>query len=150
MYSKFCFIFRFALKSLESGLIVSSFDFGSLLVVVIVSYFGGHGNRPTWLGFGALLVATGKFLNSVVIVVLVNCVHFILFYLGGVIFSLPHFISPDYDISQAPSYSQLNNSGMACAHNSSYLPEVVCDTTVSYCFCPYIKSFACYVLILPI
>ena len=32
---------RFDLKSAESGLIASSYDFGSLLMVIPVSYFGG-------------------------------------------------------------------------------------------------------------
>lgn len=67
---------RFDLPSYQAGLIASSYDIAACVCLAFVSYFGGTGHKPRWLGWGVLIMA-----------------------LGSLVFALPHFITPPYLVS---------------------------------------------------
>ncbi|XP_077470694.1 solute carrier organic anion transporter family member 4A1 isoform X2 [Stigmatopora argus] len=67
---------RFDLRSYQAGLIASSYDIAACICLAFVSYFGGTGHKPHWLGWGVLLMA-----------------------LGSLVFALPHFTTPPYQVS---------------------------------------------------
>lgn len=64
---------RFGWDSTQSGIIAGSYDIGSFLSVIPVTYFGGRkgASKPKFIAFGLLLMG-----------------------IGSVIFSSPHFFSP--------------------------------------------------------
>ncbi|XP_072223849.1 solute carrier organic anion transporter family member 4A1 [Leuresthes tenuis] len=67
---------RFDLRSYQAGLIASSYDIAACVCLIFVSYFGGTGHKPRWLGWGVLIMA-----------------------LGSLVFALPHFTTPPYVVS---------------------------------------------------
>lgn len=69
---------RFELRSYQSGLIASSYDIAACICLAFVSYFGGTGHKPRWLGWGMLVMAS-----------------------GSLVFTVPHFSSPPYRVSVA-------------------------------------------------
>ncbi|KAJ3586703.1 hypothetical protein NHX12_013099 [Muraenolepis orangiensis] len=67
---------RFDLRSYEAGLIASSYDIAACVCLAFVSYFGGTGHKPRWLGWGVVVMA-----------------------LGSLVFALPHFTTAPYQVS---------------------------------------------------
>uniref|UniRef100_A0A4W3JUV3 Solute carrier organic anion transporter family member n=1 Tax=Callorhinchus milii TaxID=7868 RepID=A0A4W3JUV3_CALMI len=51
---------RFDLQSTELGVIASSFEIGNLMIILLVSYFGGKGHRPRLIGCGGIIMAIGS------------------------------------------------------------------------------------------
>ena len=70
---------RFDMASSETGFVASAYDVASVLCLIPVSYFGGLGHKPRWLGIGVLLLGTGSLL-----------------------FALPHFTSTRYRSDSQP------------------------------------------------
>ena len=70
---------RFGLQSTQSGMIASSYDIGSLVIMIPVSYLGGRAgaSKPRWIGLGLLCMG-----------------------LGSLVWTLPHFTSPAYVTSR--------------------------------------------------
>ncbi|XP_036179436.1 solute carrier organic anion transporter family member 4A1 isoform X3 [Myotis myotis] len=66
---------RYDLHSYQSGLIASTYDLAACLCLTFVSYFGGNGHKPRWLGWGVLLMGA-----------------------GSLVFALPHFTTGPYQV----------------------------------------------------
>ncbi|XP_053381790.1 solute carrier organic anion transporter family member 5A1-like [Mercenaria mercenaria] len=68
---------RFEIGSSISGLIAASYEFGSLVAVIFISYFGGRRHIPRWIGKGVVLMG-----------------------FGALLFALPHIIAKKYTVHQ--------------------------------------------------
>ncbi len=90
---------RFELPSKIAGFIVSSYEFGSLLSVLFVSYFGSQGHIPRYIGCGAILLSLGSFL-----------------------FSVPHFLAKPY---VADSYLSTGGNRMSPGFKDNFASNVV-------------------------
>ncbi|XP_071114023.1 solute carrier organic anion transporter family member 5A1-like [Haliotis cracherodii] len=66
---------RFEIGSSISGLIAASYEFGSLVAVIFVSYLGGRRHIPKWIGFGIIFMG-----------------------IGALLFAMPHIIGPKYTV----------------------------------------------------
>ena len=76
--------FRFGLTSADSGLILSSYNIASTIIIPIVGYVGGRGIKPLWIGIGIAIMG-----------------------MGCLLFSFPHFITPTYEITPDSVISEL-------------------------------------------
>ena len=53
---------RFGLDSTQSGLVAGSYDLGSLIAIVPITYFGGRptASKPRYISAGMLMIALGS------------------------------------------------------------------------------------------
>lgn len=51
---------RYGLNAIQSGLVVTVFDMAVIISAPFVSYFGGKGHKPRWLGVGLLIQGLGE------------------------------------------------------------------------------------------
>ena len=92
---------RFVLSSTETGFVASAYDIASVLMLIPISYFGGIGCKPRWLGCGIMCVGIGSFL-----------------------FSLPHFTTGLYqfeasnDNNLCDAAPHIGNSSATCPVDS--------------------------------
>ncbi|XP_013417999.1 solute carrier organic anion transporter family member 4A1 [Lingula anatina] len=68
---------RYDLPSSVSGTIFSMYDVASVICLLPVSYFGGIGHKPRWLGYGVLVMG-----------------------IGSIVFALPHFTTGPYIVAE--------------------------------------------------
>ncbi|XP_009891883.1 PREDICTED: solute carrier organic anion transporter family member 4A1 [Charadrius vociferus] len=88
---------RFDLRSYQSGLIASSYDIAACICLTFVSYFGGNGHKPRWLGWGVLVMG-----------------------LGSLLFALPHFTTGRYEARSAAEVGICGgNQSLPCAQAAS-------------------------------
>ncbi|XP_055870857.1 solute carrier organic anion transporter family member 4A1-like isoform X4 [Biomphalaria glabrata] len=89
---------RYEISSTESGLIASCYDIVFVLLVIPVSYFGGHGHKPRYLGISILILGIGSF-----------------------VFALPHFISGSYIVDNADDTvcKLMSNNSHGCANSAA-------------------------------
>ena len=54
---------RFGLDSTQSGLVAGSYDIGSLIAIVPITYFGGRptASKPRYISAGMFMIALGSF-----------------------------------------------------------------------------------------
>ncbi|XP_068745910.1 solute carrier organic anion transporter family member 4A1-like [Montipora capricornis] len=89
---------RFKLSSKQSGMIIAANDVSALLLIIFISYFGGHRNKARWLGIGAMVTS-----------------------LGCLLFALPHLLVGKY----TPLEFQNTATGDLCLFNSTGIPSTV-------------------------
>lgn len=89
---------RFDLRSYESGLIASSYDIAACVCLTFVSYFGGNGHKPRWLGWGVLIMG-----------------------IGSIVFALPQFTTSQYEYSSEEIGLCSSNQSVRCATSVSNL-----------------------------
>lgn len=93
---------RFNLHSYQSGLIASSYDIAACLCLTFVSYFGGNGHKPRWLGWGVLVLG-----------------------IGSLVFALPHFTAGHYEVEMDDGVGTgtclTNRSHVECKDSTSGL-----------------------------
>ena len=51
---------RYRFSSTAAGLIASTFDMAVLVSVLFISYFGGKGHKPRWLGISLIIQGLGE------------------------------------------------------------------------------------------
>ncbi|GAB6018872.1 hypothetical protein CHUAL_000530 [Chamberlinius hualienensis] len=86
---------RFGLKSTDTGLVAGAYDLASFLCLVPVSYFGGNGNKPRWLGWGVAIMG-----------------------LGSLLFALPHAVIGPYKLPSS-KYSGTSITTEGCLNETT-------------------------------
>ncbi|XP_033727164.1 solute carrier organic anion transporter family member 4A1-like [Pecten maximus] len=91
---------RYDLTSAESGLVASSYDISSVILLLPVSYFGGLGSKPRYIGIGCLLFG-------------ISCI----------LFAFPHFLSGlyQYGIDDGGLCLQGSNATSLCGSETNSL-----------------------------
>nr|CAB3266356.1 solute carrier organic anion transporter family member 4A1-like [Phallusia mammillata] len=87
---------RFQLGSAEAGLIASCYDISQCVTLLFVTYVGGRGHKPLWLGWG-----------------------FVLMGIGSIVFSLPKFMAPPYEVASVTEGTCNNSTLLSDCSNTA-------------------------------
>ncbi|CAH1773391.1 unnamed protein product [Owenia fusiformis] len=87
---------RFEIGSTISGLIAASYEFGSLISVIFVSYLGSTRHIPKFIGVGVIFMGIGSYL-----------------------FALPHFISKQYSTLNTDLLSNVTEENICRASSQN-------------------------------
>ncbi|XP_043190630.1 solute carrier organic anion transporter family member 4A1-like isoform X1 [Amphibalanus amphitrite] len=84
---------RFSLTSAQAGLIAGTYDIAATLCSVPIAYAGGRAaaSKPRWIGIGLIVMG-----------------------IGSLVFSLPHFFTPEYLVLTQPSESACGAGADSC------------------------------------
>ncbi|KAK3594365.1 hypothetical protein CHS0354_014072 [Potamilus streckersoni] len=97
---------RYDLSSTESGTVASCYDIASALLLIPVSYFGGLGCKPRYLGIGVFVMGIGSF-----------------------VFALPQFTTGLYEVNDSSlrlkCTSEVNGTSSEC--DTSKATHIVSD-----------------------
>lgn len=107
---------RFKLSSKQTGMIIAANDVSALILIIFISYFGGHRNKARWLGIGALVTS-----------------------LGCLLFALPHLLVGKY----TPLEFENTETGDVCLFNSTGIPSArdTCAEAKGYTAWKYMLVF---------
>ncbi|XP_078358479.1 solute carrier organic anion transporter family member 4A1-like [Oculina patagonica] len=107
---------RFKLSSKQTGMIIAANDVSALLLIIFISYFGGHRNKARWLGIGAMVTS-----------------------LGCLLFALPHLLVGKY----TPLEFETKGTGATCLFNTTGIPkdDEVCAEAKGYTAWKYMLVF---------
>ena len=95
---------RYRFSSTAAGLIASTFDIAVLVSVAFISYFGGKGHKPRWLGVSLIVMGVGSF-----------------------VFALPEFLFGSYTVGMRGS-ARLE----ACMDMANFSPECSPSNNIAY------------------
>ena len=111
---------RFQLDSSMSGLIVSSYEIGATISVILVSYLGHNGHIPLILGWGTVIIAV-----------------------GSATFSIPHFVTESYSeqLIKDGIHKDGNVTKLCYANSSMETESSECISRTGSQNVPYIAIF---------
>lgn len=99
---------RYSLPSSKSGVIASSNDFGAVVFLPLIGYFGEQRHKPRLMGTGILLMALGCF-----------------------VFALPQFISDKYEYTISGGQNQTENMCSVGDNSSSVTCQMTSEVDMS-------------------
>ena len=97
---------RYKFSAIQLGILASAYDTAIVLTVIFISYFGGKGNKPRWLGAGLFLEG-----------------------FGALLFASPQFITGEYDVGNS-----VNSTLEACEDPNNFAADCGESSSVYYLF----------------